>query len=83
MIIKRGRISKDVWKCLETQDMQPDNHISNIDITDLSVTNYYEQIKVLFDVLPNIEEIVLKKIFVTYLFDGHGKKTKVKGIISH
>lgn len=62
--------------------MQFDSDLRNLEIVDFSVTEYYHKIKVMSDLLANIDEEVIENKLVTYMINGLSYKSEqIFGII--
>lgn len=78
MILKKNMISNRVWKNIEdlyrnnkdARVRQLNNQLCIIKIMDLFVTRYYQNLKVLYALLVNINENVQENNLVTYIING-------------
>ncbi|KAL7614674.1 hypothetical protein Lser_V15G06423 [Lactuca serriola] len=92
MVLKPRMTSYDLWKGLEdlfrdnkdSRAMQLDQDLQSIEIGDMSIHDYCHKIKVLSDLLANIDQPVPEKNLVIYMINGLGDKfDNVSSIIRH
>ncbi|XP_023753911.1 uncharacterized protein LOC111902290 [Lactuca sativa] len=92
MVLKPGMTAYDLWKGLEdlfrdnkdSHAMQLDQDLRSIEIRNMSIHDYCHKIKVLSDLLANIDQPVPEKNLVIYMINGLGDKfDNVSSIIRH
>ncbi|GJX83359.1 hybrid signal transduction histidine kinase M [Tanacetum coccineum] len=91
-VLKKNVSTHDVWKMLKdvfhdnksARAMQLDNDLRNIELRNLTITEYFHKINRLADLLANIDAPVDEKNLVAYAINGLGDKYEhVAGIIRH
>ncbi|GKD70670.1 hybrid signal transduction histidine kinase M [Tanacetum coccineum] len=91
-VLKKNTTSHDVWKQLKdvfhdnksARAMQLDNDLRNVELGNLSITDYFHKIRRMADLLANIDSPVDEKNLVFYAINGLGEKyDQVAGIIRH
>ncbi|GJS64938.1 ribonuclease H-like domain-containing protein [Tanacetum coccineum] len=91
-VLKKNKNASEVWKMLKdvfhdnknARAMQLDNDLRNIELGNLTITEYFHKINRLADLLDNIDAPVDEKNLVTYAINGLGDKyEQVAGIIRH
>ena len=83
-VLKKNSSASHVWKMLKdifhdnksARAMQLDNDLRNIELGNLSITEYFHKINRLADLLANIEAPVDEKNLVAYAINGLGDKVR-------
>ena len=78
MILKKGASAKSVWQSLEelfrdnkdARAIELDNELRSMVLGDRSISEYCQKMKLLYDLLANIDAPVPKKTLVSYLING-------------
>lgn len=92
MIIKKGDTAQTVWKSIENlfQDNKDalanelESELRSIEIGDKTISDYCQRIKVISDLLDNIDEPVSDKLLVRCMLNGLSEKYEhVAGITRH
>ncbi|GKD39812.1 hybrid signal transduction histidine kinase M, partial [Tanacetum coccineum] len=81
-VLKKNTTSHDVWKQLKdvfhdnksARAMQLDNDLRNVELGNLSITDYFHKIRRMADLLANIDSPVDEKNLVFYAINGLGEK---------
>nr|GEY99129.1 hybrid signal transduction histidine kinase M [Tanacetum cinerariifolium] len=90
--LKKNKSASEVWKMLKdvfydnksARAMQLDNDLRNIELENLTITEYFHKINCLADLLDNIGAPVDEIFFVTYAINRLGDKyEQVARIIRH
>lgn len=85
-------IAHRIWKSLESlfcdnkdaRAMQLDHKIRFLEISDMSITDYFKNLKVLSDLLINIDDLLPEKTLLMYMINGIVEKcNQVASIIHH
>nr|GEW02916.1 myb-like protein P [Tanacetum cinerariifolium] len=90
-VLKKNVFAKDVWKSLEdlfqynkaARSMELHEELRSLELGTLSIGEYFKKIKVVSDLLSNIESPVDDKNLVMYAVNGLGDKYDHVAIIIH
>nr|GEU99857.1 hypothetical protein [Tanacetum cinerariifolium] len=91
-VLKKNVEAKDVWKSLadlfhnnkEARSMELHEQLRYLELGSLSISEYFKKIKVIFDLLSNIESFVSEKNLIMYAVNGLAEKYEhVASIIRH
>lgn len=92
MVMKENETTQDMWRSIESlfqskkdrRQMQLNEDLRNIEIGDLSITNYCHKLKQISDLLDNIGKPIYERTLVMHIVNGLSDKYEnVAGIIRH
>ncbi|GJZ28355.1 hybrid signal transduction histidine kinase M [Tanacetum coccineum] len=83
-VLKKNVTTKDVWKSLEdllhdnkeAHTMELHEELRSMELEDLSIAEYFKRIKVIVDLLANIDSAVDEKNLVMHAVNGLGDNEK-------
>ncbi|GKE62825.1 hybrid signal transduction histidine kinase M, partial [Tanacetum coccineum] len=91
-VLKKNVTAKDVWKSLkdlfhdnkDARVMELQEELRSLELGNLTISEYFKKIKMVADLLLNIESLVDEKTLVMHAINGLGEKyEQVAGIIRH
>ncbi|GJT44449.1 ribonuclease H-like domain-containing protein [Tanacetum coccineum] len=91
-VLKKNVTAKDVWKSLkelfhdnkDARAMELQEELRLLELGNLTISEYFKKIKMVSDLLSNIESPVDENSLVMYAINGHGERyEQVAGIIRH
>ncbi|GKC29603.1 ribonuclease H-like domain-containing protein [Tanacetum coccineum] len=92
MVLKKNVTAKDVWKSLgdlfydnkEARSMELQEELHSLDLGSLSIVEYLKKIKLISDLLTNIDSPISEKNLIMYAANGLSEKYEhVASIIGH
>jgi len=92
MVMNKGETAQQVWKSIENlfqsnkdaRQMQLNEDLRNIEIGDLTITNYCHKLKVIADLLENIGKPIEESTLVMHTINGLSDKYEnIAAIIRH